>query len=66
VDGRLGGTGSLDVTSDAESRLPVKIGFCNEDFPRTRSCFLGDLDEVCWHSYAMSGQEVHELFNHGR
>jgi hypothetical protein len=66
VDGWLGGTGSLDVRSDAESRLPVKIGFCNDDFPRSRSYFLGDLDEVCWYSYALSDQEVRELFSRGR
>jgi hypothetical protein len=61
VDGRHDGSGSLDVAGKDESRLPVKIGFCNEDFPRGQSGFIGDLDDVCWYAYALSPEQIREL-----
>ena len=61
VDGRLDGDGSLDVTGNDEARLPVKIGFCNEDFPRGQSAFVGDLDDLRWYACALSPAQVREL-----
>ena len=61
VDGRLGGHGDLDVTGYAESALPVKIGFCNEDFPHGQPGFVGDLADVRWSNYALGPDEVRRL-----
>jgi hypothetical protein len=61
VDGRLGGSGSLDVKGHDESRLPVRIGFCNENFPRGQSGFIGDLADVRWFGYALAPEEVRQL-----
>ena len=61
VDGRLDGSGSLDVKAYTESELPVKIGFCNEDFPRGQSAFIGDLAHVRWFSYTLGPDQVRKL-----
>ena len=62
VDGRQSGSGRLNVAQHDESPLPVRLGFCNEDFPVGQSGFVGDLDEVRWYSYALKAAEVERLF----
>ena len=61
VDGVLGGHGSLEVKTEGESRLPVKIGFCNHDFPQSRSGFVGDLTDVRWYGYALPAEAVRRI-----
>lgn len=61
VDGRLDGSGSLDVSGTPESGLPVRIGFCNHDFPRGQSAFVGDLADIRWFSYALTAEAIREL-----
>jgi len=62
VDGRRSGGARLDVGQYDESGLPVRIGFCNDDFPRGPSGFVGDLDQVCWFGYALGPEQVQQLF----
>ncbi len=62
VDGRLSGSGRLAVAQHKEAGLPIRIGFCNEDFPLPQSGFVGDLDEVGWYTYALSPVQVEEVF----
>jgi hypothetical protein len=61
VDGRSSGRGSLDVKGTNESGLPIKIGFCNEDFPRGQSGFVGDIDDVRWFEYALMPEDIQKL-----
>jgi hypothetical protein len=63
VDGHLSGSGHLNVAQHNESPLPVRIGFCNEDFPVGQSGFVGDLDEVRGYSYALKAAEIEQLFH---
>jgi hypothetical protein len=63
VDGQLAGHGRLDINQHDDSKLPVRIGFCNEDFPRGQSGFEGDIDEVHWFAYALGSEAIREL-NH--
>ena len=62
MDGRLSGRGRLNVAEHKEAGLPVKIGFCNEDFPRGGSRFVGDLNEIGWYAYALGSAEVENVF----
>lgn len=61
VDGRLSGSGSLNVAAHPESGLPVRIGFCNEDFPRGQSAFSGDLADIRWFGYELTAEALGKL-----
>ena len=61
VDGRLSGEARLDVSRHDETGLPVRIGFCNDDFPTIRSAFVGDIDNVQWFAYTLSPDAVNKL-----
>ena len=61
VDGRISGSGSLEVKGSDESGLPIRIGFCNEDFPRSQSAFIGDFDDVRWFTYALGPEAIQNL-----
>lgn len=62
VDGRPAGQGRFDVGEFNESGLPVRIGFCNDDFPPGPSRFLGDIDDLRWFSYALRPEDIRELY----
>lgn len=62
VDGRPAGSGRLDVAQYDEQGLPVRIGFCNENFPQGQSGLVGDLDEVQWFGYVLSPEAVSRIF----
>jgi hypothetical protein len=66
VDGRPGRGDRLEVGRHGEARLPVRIGFCNDDFPRRGSGFIGAVDEVQWFGYALGQDAVARLFQEGR
>jgi hypothetical protein len=66
LDGRLSGGGRLDVAEHPEAGLPVRIGFCDEDFPRAGSRLAGDLDEIGWYAYALGPAEVERAFRAAR
>ncbi len=61
VDGRLVGGDRMEVARHNEAGLPVRIGFCNDDYPRQQSGFVGDLDEVQWFSRALGPEEIARL-----
>ena len=61
VDGQISGSGSLDTTRFNEAGLPVKIGFCNRDFP-SRSGFVGLIDDVRWYGYPLSASAMQGLY----
>ena len=60
IDGRRAGGSRLEVARHDEAGLPLKIGYCNENFPAT-SGFVGTIDEVRWYSYALSASELEAL-----
>jgi hypothetical protein len=49
------------VGEHKEAGLPIRIGFCNEDFPQGQSGFVGDLDEIEWYSYALKQDQIEKL-----
>jgi hypothetical protein len=51
----------IEVGLNDEPALPVKIGFCDDDFPRSQSGFVGDLDDVPGYSCALPPAPVGEL-----
>jgi hypothetical protein len=61
VDGRPGGSSRMEVAQHAEAGLPVRIGFCNDDFPRGGSAFVGDIDQLQWFGYALGPEAVARL-----
>jgi hypothetical protein len=61
VDGRLAGGSNPNFGGADESQLPVRIGFCNENFPLGQSGFIGDLDDVRWYEYALSAEQIAKL-----
>ena len=61
VDGSLSGSGRLDVATNEEG-FPIRMGFCNDNFPKPQSCFIGDLDEVQWFRYALSPEAVSQIY----
>jgi len=61
VDGKRRARGSLEMTRFKEASLPVKIGFCNRDFP-SPSGFVGVIDEVRWYGYALNTSAIQRLF----
>jgi hypothetical protein len=61
VDGRPSGSGRLDVAQHNEQGLPIRIGFCNDDFPVGQSGFVGDLDDVQWFGCALSPEGVSRI-----
>jgi len=61
VDGQISGSGSLDTTRFNEAGLPVKIGFCNRDFP-SQSGFAGLIDDVRWYGYPLSASAMQALY----
>ena len=61
VDGRPSGSGRLDVGANKEDGLPIRIGFCNDDFPQGRSGFVGDLDEIGWYHYVLSAADIGKI-----
>ena len=62
MDARLSGSGQLNVAQHNEKRLPVRIGFCNDNFPPGQSGFLGDLDDVRWYRHPLSPVEIVHLY----
>lgn len=62
VDGRAAGPSGILSVDTAEKDLPVKIGFCNEDFPGPRSGFEGEIDDVRWYGYVLNAAMIRELF----
>lgn len=61
VDGQACGGGALDTSRFNEAGLPVKIGYCNDDFP-AQPGFVGFIDEVHWYSYALSASVIQGLY----
>lgn len=53
VDGRPAGGGRLDVAKFDEEGLPVKIGYCNRDFPEAPG-FEGMIDDVRWYGFSIN------------
>ena len=53
VDGRAAGGGRLNVAEFDETRLPVKIGYCNRDFPE-KPGFKGAIDDVRWYGFSFN------------
>jgi hypothetical protein len=45
-----------------EGGLPVRIGYCNEDFPNGSASFFGDIDDLRWFSYALRPEDVRKLY----
>jgi hypothetical protein len=39
----------------------MRIGFCNEDFPRRQSAFIGDLADIRWFGYELSTEAIRKL-----
>jgi hypothetical protein len=66
VDGRQAGRGHLEVAAHPEAGLPVRIGFCNDDFPRGQSGFVGDLDEIRWYAYPVGAADLEKLYRAGK
>jgi hypothetical protein len=66
VNGRLSGRGRLNVAEHNEQGLPIRIGFCSDNFPPGQSGFVGDLDEVRWHPYAVKASDIEQLFLAGK
>ena len=64
VDGRLSGRGRLNTAQYNDERLPVRIGFCNENFPLGQSGFVGDLDDLRWYGYALGPDAVSWIYRH--
>ena len=54
ADGRRVGDGQLEVGRFPESQLPLKIGYCNDDFPDGRTGFVGQIRDVRWYGYGMT------------
>ncbi len=66
VDGRPSGKRSLEVGRYEETGLPVRFGFCNENFPPGSSGFVGDLDDLRWFSYALRPEDIQRLYEDTR
>ena len=62
VDGGASGSGSLNVAQHNEAGLPLRIGFCNNNFPTKQPGFVGDLDEVQWFGYALGPDDIHKVY----
>ncbi len=62
VDGKPAGRSSRLNVDTPEPNLPVKIGYCNEDFPRPQSGFRGQIDDVRWYDYVLNTSMVRELY----
>ncbi len=61
VDGVSAGGGNLNVDRFSDSGLPLKIGFCNGDFPE--SChFNGIIDDVRIYDRALSAEEIRQFY----
>lgn len=58
VDGRRAGEGQLDVKRFPESPLPLKIGYCNEDFPERQTGFVGQIRDVRWYGYGLASDMI--------
>ncbi len=54
IDGTLKGEGTRAMDRFPEKGLPVKVGFCNDDFPGGQSGFDGAIDDVRWYNFSMS------------
>jgi hypothetical protein len=61
ADGRRVGEGQLQVDRFPESGLPLKIGYCNEDFPPEQTGFVGQIRDVRWFGYALPGDMIEKL-----
>ncbi len=66
VDGRPSGEGRLDVGQYDETGLPVRLGFCNDNFPPGSPGFVGDLEDLRWFSYALRPEDVQQLYRDTR
>ena len=62
VDGRPSGMGRLDVGQYDETGLPVRLGFCNDNFPPGSPGFVGDLEDLRWFSYALRPEDIQQLY----
>jgi len=62
VDSREAGGGHLNIAQHNEAGLPVRIGFCNDNFPTRQSGFVGDLDEIQWFGYALGSDAIHRIY----
>jgi hypothetical protein len=61
VDGTPAGGGTLEIAADrSDSELPVKIGYCNDDFPEP-SGFVGDIEDVRWYGYVLREAMIADL-----
>ena len=61
ADGRRVGTGRLQVGRFPEFGLPLKIGYCNEDFPSAQMGFVGQIRDVRWFGYGLTGERIQIL-----
>lgn len=62
VDGRLACKSRLAVGQFDEGGLPVRIGYCNKDFPPGSASFSGDIDDLRWFSYALRPEGIREIY----
>ena len=61
VDGISAGGGSLEISRADEGRLPIKIGYCNDNFPDSRQGFTGLIDDVYWYDYELSESMIQKI-----
>lgn len=61
VYGREAGRGTLDIPADSsDARLPVKIGYCNDNFPKPPG-FTGEICDVRWYGYVLGASLIEDL-----
>jgi C-terminal peptidase prc len=63
LDGELDGGGVLRISDVDESRLPVKIGYCNHNFPNNGQGFTGVIDDVRWYNSALDENTIKAVMN---
>ena len=61
IDGNRDITGLLELNRFRGDQLPVKIGFCNSDFPNDGKGFVGTIDDVRWYNCALNENVIRSL-----
>ena len=51
----------LEVTRFPESQLPLKIGYCNDDFPDRQTGVVGQIRDVRWYGYGLTIDMIAQL-----
>lgn len=64
VDGRPAGGGMLDVGRNLEDGLPLRIGYCNTNFPGDGSGFTGEIDDVRHYGHVLTAKAIREIHAH--